>query len=419
MGRIEKAELVAAIEQAAEGIVITNAAGEIQYVNPAFCKMTFYSSEDVLGKNPRLLKSGHQPEETYQKLWATISSGQVWHNRLINQRKDGTQYTEEMTIAPVRAESGEIASYIAIKQDVSERQAGDEARRFLAAMVECCEDAIAAYDPAGTILTWNRAAETMFGYSAGDVVGRPVGMLVAEGRQPHLNRVTEQVLQGNAIAQHEGKVVRKDGRKLDVAVTAYPLRNASGEVTAVSMIARDISERKQAEQTKALLASIIESSQDAILVEQMDGTIVTWNRAAEELFGYTAQEMIGANASILPAPQRSGEVQAALAVIRTGRPLRLETAGQRKDGGVIDLSISLSPIRDAGGEIWGASAIIRDIRETQAGGRGAARERGAVSDHGGQLSRHHLGNRRRRGTAICQSALPGILRYLLSPGGGR
>ena len=153
---IEQAGLITAVEQAADGIVLTDTEGNIQYVNPAFTKMTGYSREEALGENPRVLKSGHHPQAFYEDLWKTIKSGQVWHGDMINQRKDGTLYNEEMRIAPVRSLTGEVVNYIAIKHDVSDRRAAEEAKALLAAIVEGSEDAIIAYSLEGMILTWNR-----------------------------------------------------------------------------------------------------------------------------------------------------------------------------------------------------------------------------------------------------------------------
>ena len=195
-GSIERAGLVAAVEQAADGIVVTGIDGIIQYVNPAFTAMTGYTSEEAVGQNPRILKSGHQPAAFYEDLWNTIRSGRVWHGELINRRKDGTFYDEEMRITPVEDANGEIVSYIAIKHDVTERRKAEEAQRFLAAIVESSEDAIVAYTPAGVILTWNRGAEAVFGYSAGEAIGKHLSMVVAPGRL-----VQADALHGTGIAR--------------------------------------------------------------------------------------------------------------------------------------------------------------------------------------------------------------------------
>ena len=98
--------LIAAVEQAADGMVITDALGAIQYVNPAFTALTGYPAEEVLGKNPRLLKSGRHSPAFYAELWSTLLSGRVWHGEVTNRRKDGALYDEEMRIAPVCDEQG-------------------------------------------------------------------------------------------------------------------------------------------------------------------------------------------------------------------------------------------------------------------------------------------------------------------------
>jgi PAS domain S-box-containing protein len=122
----EHARLVTAIEQSAEAVVITNAAGDIEYVNPAFTRITGYSREEVLGQNPRILKSGKQDPALYHQLWTDILKGKIWHGEIINRRKDGKLYTEEMTIAPVRGARGEVINFIATKQDVTERKTLEE-----------------------------------------------------------------------------------------------------------------------------------------------------------------------------------------------------------------------------------------------------------------------------------------------------
>lgn len=113
----------AALQAAANAIVITDQAGTIEWVNPAFCAVSGYTAQEAVGKNPRaLIKSGHQDEEFYRVLWQTISAGQVWRGEIINRRKDGKEYTEEMTITPIRDERGSITHYVAIKQDITERK---------------------------------------------------------------------------------------------------------------------------------------------------------------------------------------------------------------------------------------------------------------------------------------------------------
>jgi len=366
MGRqsddIDRAGLVAAVEQAADGIVITDTSGKIRYVNPAFTAMTGYTSEEAVGQNPSILKSGRQSREFYEELWSTIRSGQVWEGEVINRRKDGNFYTEEMRITPVRDPHGEIGSYIAIKHDVTEQQAAKKAQEFLAAIVESSEDSILAYTPEGMILSWNRGAEALFGYAAREAIGQHMSLVVPAERLAGLAYVTEQGLQGKAVSHHQGVGMHKDGRKFPVSVAARPLRDSAGEVVAITTIHRDISERREAERAGALLASIVEPSGDAIIGEGLDGTIVSWNQGAEVLFGYARQEIIGRNFDVLALPERVDYVHQCHETVRNGcRISPSDTVLRGKDGRLIDVLISLSPIHNAAGEVVGVSIIAHDI----------------------------------------------------------
>ena len=118
--KAERNRLMAAIEQAGEAIVITDVLGTINYVNPAFERTTGFSVTEAIGKNSRILKSGKQDEIFYRNLWETISGGKTWAGRIVNKRKDGTLYTEETTISPVRDVSGQIVNYVSVKRDITD-----------------------------------------------------------------------------------------------------------------------------------------------------------------------------------------------------------------------------------------------------------------------------------------------------------
>jgi PAS domain S-box-containing protein len=359
---IEQIGLLTAVGQEADAVVLTDIDGKILYVNPAFTTMTGYLSTEVVGKSPRVLKSGRQPQAFYKELWKTILSGKAWHGELSNRRKDGSLYTEEMKIVPLRNPKGGLDGFMAIKQDVTERRAAYESRQFLASMVESSEDAIIALSPDGTILTWNRGAEAIFGYKAKEAIGKSWFMAVTPERRAAAKQQIDALLQGKVFAQKHAVGVRKDKQRIHISFTSWPLRNSRGEITAVSAIVRDVTRHYEAEQAQALLASIIESSDDAIYAADLDGTILSWNRGAQALLGYTGNEIIGKNAVALSTPRYRHKVPLILKTIRTGWAVgAYDTAFLRKDGREVNVSLSVSPIRNSNGEATGASVIARDI----------------------------------------------------------
>ena len=171
-------------------------------------------------------------------------------------------------------------------------------------------------------------------------------------------------MQGHSVSPYEELRLRKDGRRIHVSVTLCPVRNSAGEVAATSALIRDITQRRKAEQAQAFLASIVESSDEAIVGSTLDGAIVSWNRGAEVLYGYPSQEIIGKNAAVLAPPGLSDEVGRYLVDLRQGCAVSsFHTVRRRKDGGRVDISLSLSPIRNFAGEVVGVSSIGRDISQ--------------------------------------------------------
>ena len=173
-----------ALEAAANEIVITDREGIILWVNPAFTRLSGYTAEEAIGNTPRLLRSGKQSPTYYRSLWETIQAGHVWHDEIVNKRKDGTLYTEEMTITPVPDQSGEIVNFIAIKQDISERKKAEtalrESEQKFRSVVQSTIDAIISSNEHGTVVYWNRSAERMFGYAENEVLGNSLTMLMPD-----------------------------------------------------------------------------------------------------------------------------------------------------------------------------------------------------------------------------------------------
>jgi two-component system, chemotaxis family, CheB/CheR fusion protein len=247
-------------------------------------------------------------------------------------------------------------------EDITERKRAQETRAQLASIVESSDDAIVSKDLDGIITSWNPAAEHIFGYSAEEAIGHSIKLLIPKESHGEEDQILARLRRGERIEHYETVRRRKDGTLLDVALSVSPIADASGRIVGASKIARDITERKRAELLRTRLASIVESSDDAIVSKDLDGTITSWNPAAESIFGYSADEVIGRSIKILIPEEHHSEEDQILARLRGGERLQhYETIRRRKDGTLLDVSLTVSPIADPSGRIVGASKIARNI----------------------------------------------------------
>ena len=238
----------------------------------------------------------------------------------------------------------------------------DPAALRLAAVVASSDDAVISQALDGTIETWNRAAERLFGYAAAEAVGRPIELIVPWDWRPDEARVIAQVRRGEAVPHFETAAMTKAGQMVPISLSISPVLTPQGEVLAISRIARDLSQQKELERQAFRLAAIVDCSVDAIVSKDLNGVIQTWNKAAERMFGYRADEVIGKSILVIIPEDRHPEEDSLIGRIRAGMTVEaFETVRRRKDGTLIAISLSVSPIRTSTGSIIGASKIARDI----------------------------------------------------------
>jgi diguanylate cyclase (GGDEF)-like protein/PAS domain S-box-containing protein len=251
----------AALEAAANGILITDATGRIEWANPAFTSLTGYNLEEAIGRNPReLIKSGKHDAAFYKDLWTTILAGRVWSGELINRKKDGRLYSEEMTIGPVRSPEGKITHFIAVKQDVSQRKAAEDALRAAEeqyrAVFENAVIGIFQTTPDGTPLMVNQALAEIHGYRSpekllAEITNIPKQLFWDFDRFKDMARVIE--LEGQ-VQGAEVEVLRRDGARRTVLVNLRGIRNSDGSIACHHGTLADITERKLAEDQAHFLA---------------------------------------------------------------------------------------------------------------------------------------------------------------------
>ncbi len=298
----ESSSLSAAIEQAAEAVLIADSGGRIRYVNPAFTRMTGYRRAEAVGQNPRMLKSGKQDPGFYRELWKTIRSGQSWHGELVNQRKDGTRYAEEMTITPVPDAAGVVTRFIAIKQDVTERKAHEQAIREseerYRLLVDNIPDVIWTAESDGCCVFITPNIETFYGYTPQEIYESGVWYeRIHPEDAPRVQAQFTAALAAGTLFSTEYRIQHKDGTWIWFGARAMSSYEKNGKRYIVG-IASDITARKHA--AEALQASeqryrrLFDRNLAGVLRTSWDGRIIDCNQALARTMGYTSFEEVQA-----------------------------------------------------------------------------------------------------------------------------
>lgn len=234
-------------------------------------------------------------------------------------------------------------------------------------VIETATEAFVAIDASGTIVDWNRRAEQTFGWSREEAIGRPLAETIVppDLRTAHVAGLERAVADGDGAlmnARTELRALHRDGHEMPVEVALWATPGEGGPT--FNAFIDDISERRRGEEARSRLAAIVESAQEAIFSKSLDGTILTWNRGAELLYGFTSGEAIGQPDTILVPTDRRAEALAHARQVRAGHAVsRHETVHRSRNGDEISVAMTLSPVRDAAGVVVGASAIVRDITE--------------------------------------------------------
>ncbi len=285
-------KLSSAVEQTADNVIITDKEGLIEYTNLAFEKHTGYTREEVIGKTPRILKSGKHDERFYQSLWKTILAGNVFRAVLINKKKDGTLYYEEKTITPVKDAQGNITHFVSTGKDITERvQAEAKLRRlkeFNEGIVQNTTEGIVVEDSEGHLIFVNSAAATMLGYAPEELIGQHWTVIIPPDQRPVIQAANERRARGEAD-RYEVELLCKDNSRLPVLVSGSP-RFEDGHFSGTLAVFTDITERVQAEKALKTYArqqtALLQLSSD--LGAELDEAYIcqTVVRGLRETLGY-------------------------------------------------------------------------------------------------------------------------------------
>ena len=276
------------------------------------------------------------------------------------------------------------AILIAVESMHRARAEGFHSGDLLSTTMSSIGDGLIVTDAEGRVTSLNPVAERLTGWKSAEAIGQPlptVFRIVNEvTRQPVQNPVEKVFASGTVVglANHT-LLISKDGSELPISDSAAPIQVAKGPLLGVVLVFRDATVERKAQEDRARLATIVESSEDVILSKNLDGVVLTWNTAAQHLFGYTSEEIVGRSIRILIPPELQGEEDQILARIRAGNKVeRLETERLTKEGKRIPVSVRVSPIKDAEGRVIGASKILHDVSEMRAAREALARERNVL-----------------------------------------
>ena len=353
--------LSAIIDSADDAVISKTLEGVITSWNKGAEHIFGYTAEEVVGKPVTILiPPDHLDEEP--AILARLRAGErIEHYETVRVRKDGTLVDISLTVSPIRSPDGHVIGASKVARDITERRLAEAALGAQAEVIKQAYDAIFLRDSANAITLWNKGAERTYGYTPEEALGRsPHELLKTEPPIP-LEEIYKS-LRREGFWEGELKHTRKDGEQIIVETRWATLRNERGEITSILEITRDVTERKRDEERLLQAAAIVENSDDAIISKDLNGIILSWNPGAERIYGYTAAEAVGQSVTMLIPPDRLDEEPRILEHIRRGERMdHYETVRRRKDGTIIDVSLTVSPVKDGQGQIIGASKIARDI----------------------------------------------------------
>jgi PAS domain S-box-containing protein len=233
---------------------------------------------------------------------------------------------------------------------------------LLKEIIRSSDDAIITKSLQGIITSWNPAAVRLFGYPPDEMVGKSILQLIPVSLQTEESEILNRLIAGERIEHYRTVRLKKNGEEVYVSLTISPLKNGKGDIVGASKVIRDITHQREWDEACFRLAAIVESSDDAILSKNLDGCITSWNAAATRMFGYSESEMVGSSVLRLIPDELHSEESAFMAKIRAGQKINHYQTIRLKNGNIpVEVSLTISPIRDASGKIIGASKVLRDI----------------------------------------------------------
>ena len=359
----------------AEGVFSVGAQGQVKAMNPAAERILGWSLSEVHGSDMDSLLGCTVAAPSGDRRLCAVCAETLARKEARQEddatftRRDGTRFPVSFTAAPILRE-GDVQGAVVVFHDITARQRAENAARRLAAIVEASDDAILSLALDGTILTWNPRAAELYGYSAEEAIGRHVTLVVPPEVREEFEGLIARVKSGEVLHHYATKRLQRGGTRVDITLTATPIRGEDGNVVALSWIAHDVTQMKRHEEaleaSEARYRLLLDSATDhAIFQLDPKGYVISWNPAAERIKKWKAEEIIGWHYSILFPPEEvaNGDPWHELDDARREGRHDGEERRMRKDGVLFDASVTLSAMHDRDGTLVGFVKVTRDITE--------------------------------------------------------
>lgn len=354
------------LDSAFEGVIVVDEQGRIIMVNSAVERMFGYDREAVQGQQlemllPESLRKIHGKNRR-EYLARPQARTMGIDMELSGRREDGSEIPIEARLNYIQSTAGLLA--IAFVSDARTQKAAVEAGRSLDAIVKCADIAIFNATLAGVITSWNNGAETIYGYSADEMIGHSATRLMVGDHCNEMSEVLNRIGRGAPALEYETEHLRKDGEHICVSVTLSPLRNPKGRPEAASVMARDITRKKRAQQALGNLSKVFMEATDSIVIVDRNARIIDLNNETESAYGWRRDELIGQTLDILIAPEKRGHCPERIAQCLRGKRVR-NILGERltKGGDRIPVLLTSFPLTDTTGKPAAVAIMAKDNRE--------------------------------------------------------
>lgn len=358
-----------------DAVIVTDSQGRITNVNAVAEELTGWSRDDAHGLPLetvfQIINEGTRlPVEDPATKALRIGEIVGLANHTILVAKTGAEIPIDDSAAPIRNRDGQVVGSVLVFRDITKRRQAEremeDARQYAESIVETVRQPLVVVDGDLQIHSANRSFYQTFGLTVEETEGtRLYDLGNGQWNLPELRSLLEEVLtEDSTIEDFEVEYSLPDAGPRTMLLNACKLHRADDHTQMILLGIEDITERKQGQESMRRLAAVVESSDDAIISKTLDGIIRTWNAAAERIFGYSAEETVGQHISLLIPEERLDEEDRIIAQLRAGQRVEhFDTERQRSDGQIVQISLTISPIRDATGKVIGASKIARNIDE--------------------------------------------------------